>query len=355
MRARSATLLNGADRAQDPMLLIKSLTLVSVLSGFSACLFAAASDTSFNDLRIHGDYAGAELILRQKLNDPSVDSESRISMLNNLGDLLREEARSSEARSCFEQALATSGISWDQRYGAILGLADIDREERLWDSSYKGWNEALSIAVSHKDTARESFALRGVGEMWLDRGQSSRAEPLLKRSLALVEKDPRVPRFHIATAMDSLASLYMAENRNAMAEDLWIRELQLDRDAFGDNHPKTAIVLGHLAEVSSVAGDFSRARDYSRQALSIMQSRFPYRSPAVGAALVNEAVVEARANKLDTSAGLFQKALDIFRSFGAPGDTLQSVAAMYATVLSQLHRGREAKRVVAEVAAFNAK
>jgi len=316
---------------------------------------AADPVASSNDLRTRGDYSGAESLLRSGLNDPSLDHHSRIRLLNTLGDLLREEDRTSEARSCFEQALATKGISWDQLVGATLGLADIDRQEHAWDSSYKRWNEALDIAVRHQDKVLESFALRGMGEMWLNRGQTSRAEPLLKRSLSLVESDPRAERSHIATAMDSLASLCLAEKRTGTAEDLWTRELQLDRSLFGDYHPQTAVVLAHLAELSSLNGDFTRARDYSRQVLSIMESRFPHDSLAVGAAFAAEASVEQRAREWQASADLYAKALAIFKSVRDASGTLQKVAAMYANVLSQLHRGREAKQVIAEVTAFNSK
>jgi hypothetical protein len=65
--------------------------------------------------------------------------------------------------------------------------------------------------------------------------------------------------------------------------------------------------------------------------------------------------VEQRARKWQAAADLYAKALDVFKSVRDASGTLQKVAAMYANVLSQLHRGREAKQVVAEVTAFNPK
>lgn len=195
-----------------------------------------------------------------------------------------------EAREYFEAALQLEGASWQAHFGAVMGLADIDRREEAWQESISKWNEAIGIARTHANAIYESFAIRGLGETWFDRGDMSRAEPLLKRSLALVD------------------------NRSDLPEC--------------------------LAELWSWNGDTERARDYSRQVTTIMASHFAAESPALASALVSEAIVEQRANRLEDAAGLYAKAFNIVQATRPSSSLSQAVAPLYAGVLSQLHRGR---------------
>jgi hypothetical protein len=183
----------------------------------------------------------------------------------------------------------------------------------------------------------------------------SRAEPLLKRSLAMVDNRSGVPECRLSLALDTLATLYRLEGKTGLAEELWMRELQIHRRMFGDYHPQTALVMGHLAELWSWNGDTERARAYSRQVTSIMASHFAAESPALASALVSEAIVEQRANRLEDAAGLYAKAFNIVQATRPSSSLSQAVARLYAGVLSQLHRGREAKQIVAEASVFRAK
>jgi tetratricopeptide (TPR) repeat protein len=323
-------------------------------AAFSALLVAADPLEVYRSLRLKGDYAEAESVLRQALQT-SGDTPDKAFLLNDLAELLREQERGTEARSYFEAALNVRDVSWQARFGAIMGLADIDRQEQAWQESTSEWNQAIAIAQAHANPLYESFASRGLGETWLDRGDMSRAEPLLKRSLAQVENKPDIPAYRLSLALDTLATLYRLQGKTSLAEDLWLRELELNRKIFGDRHPQTAVVMGHLAEVWSWKGDTERARDYSRQVTSIMKSHFNGRSPALASALVNEAVVEERAHRLEKAAGLYAEAFSILQSERPCSNVSRAVARLYAGVLVQLHRGREAKQIVAEASGFPAK
>jgi tetratricopeptide (TPR) repeat protein len=179
---------------------------------------------------------------------------------------------------------------------------------------------------------------------------------LLKRAVALIEDNHDLPPYRVGVALDSLATLYRAENKISLAEDLWQRELQIDRKLFGEYHPQTAMVLGHLAEAWSAEGDFDKARDYGREATVILSNHFGAGSSAAASGLVNQAVIEERANRLDDSARLFSQALEILRESADPQEhSAGIVAQLYAGLLNRMHKGREAKQITAEAAAFHAK
>ena len=329
---------------------ICAITLLVCLGSFPAMPSDEDPLALSRKLRKDGDYRQAESVLRDALAQPSLSPSDRADVLNSLGDMMRVLDRPSEARPCFRKVLDLSGVSWQSRVGALMGVADLDRQAEAWQASADEWNEVLNTARSHGNTAYESLAVRGLGEMWLDHGDKARAEPLLKRALALIESDRSVPPHIVSAALDTLASLYRAENKTGMAEELWMRELQINRQFFGDYHPQTGLVMGHLAEAWSVDGDHERALDYSRQVTEIMTSHFEPNSSPVASALVNEAVIAERAHQLQTAAGLYAKAFGILQATRPAGNISESVAKLYAGVLSKLHRSREAKQVVQEAA-----
>jgi tetratricopeptide (TPR) repeat protein len=218
----------------------------------------AITTSSLADLyRTMGDYAGSERLLREALASPSSDSspsseaESRAMLRNNLADLLREEGRSSEAQPLFQQSLDLGAISWRQRVGALIGLAEIDRQNGDWAASINRWNETLEICRREGDERAEAIALRGLGVTWLNSGAGARAEPLLRRGLRMMEDNADMPLEEVANAHSSLADLYRSENKLALAEDEWSRALQIDRTVLGETHPQVALLMAKLSEVYS--------------------------------------------------------------------------------------------------------
>lgn len=330
---------------------IGALTILVCLSNFPLTLFAGDPLADAEQLRSRGDYTQAEAVLREALKAEPGDAD----LLNSLGDLLREEDRDQEARTYFQNVFDQTGVSWKLHFGALMGLADLDREQESWEQSISKWNEAIAIAESHNNSLFESFAVRGLGETFLYQGHQDRAEPLLRRAVALLEQNHDAPPYRMSVALDSLASLYRTENKTSMAEELWTRELQINRNTFGDYHPQTGLVMGHLAEAWSLDGEIERAREYSRQAASIMASHFGDHSVAMASALVNEAVVEQRAHQLRAAADLYARAFGILQVTKPSGSVSEVVAHLYAGVLDQLHRGKEARRIVAEATSFRAK
>jgi len=45
-----------------------------------------------------------------------------------------------------------------------------------------------------------------------------------------------------------VATLYRLQGKTGLAEDLWMRGLQIHLRLFGDFHPQTALVMRYLAE-----------------------------------------------------------------------------------------------------------
>lgn len=298
--------------------------------------------------RAAGDYPGAERLLREGLDSTSCDAESKAFLRNKLADLLREEGRTTEAQPLFEESIGLNAVSWKQRVSALIGLADIDRENGDWGASVDRWNEALDICRRERDAGAEAVALNGLGITWLKAGEPARAEPLLRRSLWIMENNSAMPPEQVAGAHAGLAELYRSENKLALAESEWTRALRIDRTLLGDAHPQVAILMEMLADVYSARGEFGLARDYSTQASHAMSGSFGENSMPVAAALANRAAVEERARDRDAAAKDYERAIDIARVHPEHRSFQVLVIHRYSGLLKAMHRSREAKALLAQ-------
>jgi tetratricopeptide (TPR) repeat protein len=297
--------------------------------------------------RTTGDYAGAERLLREGAGTPSFDPELKGLLRNNLADLLREEGRSTEARALFEESARAISGSWRQRIGALIGLADIDRQQGNWEASVDQWNEVLEICRREHDGQSEAIALHGLGITWLQSGVVARAEPLLRRSLRMMEDNAATLPEEVATAHSGLAELYRSENKLALAEDEWSRALQIDRAVLGETHPQVAVVMAKLADVYSARAQFRIAREYAARALETMRGTFGEDSMPAATALTNLAAVEERAGDFDAAARDYDSAIRIARGHPEYRAIEAVMIRRYAVLLKAMHRPRDAKALLA--------
>lgn len=309
-------------------------------------LVVAAADLA-NLYRNAGDYPKAEQVLREVLAQPCTDAEVAGLVRNNLADLLREEGRADEAEPLFQQSIDSAGVSSRQRAGALIGLADIDRQYRRWDASIRKWNVALEISRQGQDERTEAIVLRGLGITWLESGSAARAEPLLRRSVRMLENDSDAPPEAVAGVLSALGELYRQENKLALAEDEWSHALKLERANFGEVHPQVAWLMEMLSDVFSARAEFLLARDYATRASQMMSASFGEDSMPLASALANRALVEQRAGELHTAAEDYERAIRIARAQPEHQPVEEAMIQRYAGLLKAMHRAREAKALLA--------
>lgn len=243
-----------------------------------------------------GEYAKAEASLRLALGSATDENTVR-SVRNALADLFREEGRLTESRPLYTSVLNAPGVTPRQKFDALSGLADLEGLGHNAELASAKWLEAIAIAREMKQNLLEADATRGLGMSWLDSSNPVRAEPLLRRALTMMENDPAVTQWQMASALASLGRCYRMENKLALAEDAFTQSLDLEKKSFGEVHPQVAYVMERLAEVHALRGEFAVARDYSERALAVMKSSCGEASGAVVAALVNRGTVEQLAGR----------------------------------------------------------
>jgi tetratricopeptide (TPR) repeat protein len=175
-------------------------------------------------------------------------------------------------------ALSSRGI-------ALIRLGDFGRAEPLM-------RRALAIAEQafgpdHPDVARD---LNNLAQVLQETNRLAEAEPLMARVAAIFEKALGPDHPHVATALNNLAGLLLATNRLAEAEPLYRRALAIDEHAFGPDHPTVAIRLNNLARLLGATDRLAEAEPLSRRSVVIFldfTSRTGHEHPHLRATLAN--------------------------------------------------------------------
>jgi tetratricopeptide (TPR) repeat protein len=265
---------------------------------------------------------------------------------------MREEGKGAQSRQFFEDALRIPGVSWKRLAESHIGLADLDRDNRLWDDSVVEWNRVARMALDHHAPTLEAVAWRGLGATWLEQGNTARAEPLLRRALAAFESDPGSAN-QAASTRSYMAQLYLDEDKPALAEDALARALANEERTLGCMHPQVALLLEMMGDAAALRNHAQSARGYYGRALRIMAEKFGENSMVAGAVLANWAMAEQRAGDAARAAEEYQRALAILRTAGRDAHRLRiTVMERYAHVLESMHRAREAHALLAEVKSF---
>jgi tetratricopeptide (TPR) repeat protein len=310
-----------------------------------------------------GNYISAEKLVRdalaktpegRKLDAPERDAKALA--LDELGDILREQGRNVESRNLLLQAAHMPEVSWHRVADSMVGLAELDRDVHNWEESLAEWNNAVEMGLDHGDDDLRAVATRGLGETWLGRGNTARAEPLLRSALASFESDRIVNERQVAATLTCMGQLYLGEEKLGLAEDALNRALKVDERTFGENHPQLSVVLQMLGDTLARRNEMPLARSHLSRAVRILAATFGEQSSMVGASLASWAIIEQRSHNPERAVDLFAKSLAAFRDDNSQElRTLKAfVLQHYADTLKAAHRKQEARAVLAEAKSYEA-
>jgi len=266
----------------------------------------------------------------------------------NLADLLREEARDSEGLALVSKANQLAGLSTATRTELKIEAAELTRHMGMWNESIEDWNQIGALAESEHSLQLETAFTGGLGETWFDAGNTARAEPLLRRSLKLVQDDPDASAFQVATALAALGRLYISEDKLALAEEAIDEAMAKEEASFGPAHPQVALLLELRAQSFSRHGEAEAAREDLERAQRIMSDCFGAESIEVASVLAAMGDAEFRASRPKDAIAHYKVAIQIARDAGRDGARMANdIALRYATLLKAAHKPEEARAVLA--------
>lgn len=306
-----------------------------------------------NSYRIKGDYKTAERLLRESLASAAAGPLARRALQYNLADLLREEVRAGEAHQLFTELLTSPHERDVLDLKAMIGIADTDLLLGDSEGSIATWEKALSLSRERKDAQAEAIILRDLGRAWLASGSAARAEPLLKRSVHIAESNPDIESTQLAASLSVMGNYYLGEDKPSMAQELWVRVLSIQKEAFGENHPQVAYTMELLSQACGRLGENVRASDYATQASGIMSRWFGDDSIVAASALGNLAMVEEQIRAFADAATHYASAIRALRAYSELRSSTLILMQHYATVLKALRRNGEFKALQADIKAFS--
>jgi tetratricopeptide (TPR) repeat protein len=199
--------------------------------------------------------------------------------------------------------------------------------------------EQLNLALKEAEKfgpndGRLALTLGLLGRTYRDQGWYLRAEPLLKRALAIFEKALGPEHPDVATSLNHLALLYKQQGKYAQAEPLYRRALAIFEKALGPEHPDVATSLNNLAKLYHAQGKYAQAEPLCQRALAIKEKALGPDHPDVALGLNDLAGTYFAQGKYAQAETLFQRALAISeKALGPEHDmvalTLDNLAVLY--------------------------
>ncbi|NWF83999.1 MAG: serine/threonine protein kinase [Bryobacteraceae bacterium] len=224
-----------------------------------------------------------------------------------------------------------------------LGLLRVDQAKL--DEAEKLVREALDgsrreLPPGHPVTALATDAL---GRVLEEKGDYEAAIPVLEEAVRL-RSAPAVSRADLAASLYELSNAHFYAGHYAEAEELNQRVLSMNRELYGNQHPRVADCLVNLGAIQHDKGHYREAESYHRQALAITRAFYgeDHHRTASGMTMVARALVFQQ--RTGEAVEMLRQALAIQeRVFGAVHPRVASALNELGNSAIRLKRYDEAK------------
>lgn len=263
-----------------------------------------------HDLRVAAVLEKGVLEARALDRDPAVQAE----LYQNLADIYRKLGDLPRAEELFNAALERrrelTGHSSAEVAETTTRLALLRADQARLEEAERLGREALdmsrlTLSPGHPVVAA---ATEGLGRILEEKGEYAKAIPLLEDA-ARQRSSAHHSVADLAGTLYELASAYFYAGRYKEAEALNRRVLGMERQVYGDRHPRVAEVLVNLGAIQQDLGNYPEAERLHRQALEITRKFYGeahYRT-AAGLTMVARSLVYQK--RYDDAVPLLRNAL----------------------------------------------
>ncbi len=179
------------------------------------------------------------------------------------------------------------------------------------------------------------------------------AESLLRRAINISRTagENGGPTSDYADALNNLAQVLHDTNRVSEAEELLREALALDESRLGANHPEVARVLSNLALILQSTGRYQEAETYLRRALEIDELTYGSEHPEVAGDLNNYGLLLRASGRLEDAEKVLRQALEIDENIYGSGhlDVARDLSTL-ALILTDLGKTEEARELIVRAA-----
>lgn len=198
-----------------------------------------------------------------------------------------------------------------------------------------------TFGTDHPDVATSLYSLATLYEK---QGRYAEAEPLFRRALAIEEKAHSADQCVLASYLEDLARVYAFEGRFANAEPLLKRALVIEKKAHGADHPDVATALSDLATLYQAQIRYAEAEPLLKRALAIGEKTHGADHSYVASHLEHLGSLYLLEGRLADAEPLFKRALAIEeKAHGASHSVLASCLEGLASVYTERANYAEAE------------
>ncbi|MDE0063875.1 MAG: tetratricopeptide repeat protein [Gammaproteobacteria bacterium] len=294
----------------------------------------------------------SEELLRAALAEAKTFPGSKLvaTAANDLGLLLKDTNRFTEAEPLFRQALAVDESTFGSQHPKVAidlnNLALLLQDTNRFVEAETLMRRAIAIedAAYGRLHSRLAIGLNNLACLLHDTNRIGEAEPLFEQALMVDQRVFGHEHPSVANRLNNLGRLYHETSRTEEAEPLLRRALAIDEAAFGHEHPTVANRLNNLALVLKDTGRIKEAERMFRQALRIDEVAFNAQHPKVAIRLTNLGLLLQETGRLEEAELLMRRALDIDEAaFGSHHPTLGTDLNNLAVLLQDAGRFEEAE------------
>ena len=173
----------------------------------------------------------------------------------------------------------------------------------------RDWSDG--VVLLEKTVERSPANARAIGQLGytlLRKGRPTEGEALLKRAVAIREKDLWPDHRYVAISLNNLAVFYQSRGQFGKAEALHKRALAIREKALGPDHPHVALSLHNLAALYHIQGRYAGAEPLYKRALEIWERALGTDHPTVARGLENVAEIYIAQGKSDEARRLLERA-----------------------------------------------
>ncbi len=175
------------------------------------------------------------------------------------------------------QPMAQNG-AWD----GLIGAGREALKVNAFSDAERYFEEALELAERFPPgDPRLGRSLNNLAALYYKQEDYDRAEPLMRRSLAVLEEALGPSNADVAQTQKNLAAIYYLQGNLADAEPLLQASLETLEELHGPNHAFVATVLNHLAVLYQAENRYAEAEPLLQRSLSIWETLLGKNNPDV--------------------------------------------------------------------------
>jgi tetratricopeptide (TPR) repeat protein len=223
------------------------------------------------DKQSAGDYAGAAAILEPVVNSAlqlARDDEISAMLFTEYASVRQDLEERGRAEEFYRRGLAIwarLGSNVPGRMNALNNLATLYIERGQYSN-------AEQLLKDFEGMAAPPEILNSLGTTALARGDFKQAEEFYMRSVALLRSAASTPTSELGSVLNNLALIHFETGRAASGAQLYEEALSAFESSLGPRHPKLIAPLLNMAISKRVGGDPQAAEPFARRAVELAET-----------------------------------------------------------------------------------